>query len=359
MFNSLFFLFMKRKIFSCMAASVLFCASISAQVFIIERSGNSLAYSNIKAAVDALQDDDHLYLPPGEYSLNEYNWDGYDGTNYSKTLCVNKKVSIYGGGYANGSNSTVLKDGAFIIGKDAGGSLITGIRFRENCLFRMDNVSNCIVSRCLAESFFLLYGAGDNNIITECEFKSTVGANESGYINGQGNGLSCIFSKCIFAPSNHYLRASNVYNCIFLNGNNIFSDACTFNNNIFILNREGMNSESTIVSGTQNSYSNNLWVGGTPSASDGSNNTFNNEITNEPYANVFVNAGAGDYHLKGECRGKNAGIDSKDVGIYGTNVPFKENRLPSIPNFSIKAISPETDTTGKLPVHIVIDAQER
>jgi hypothetical protein len=102
-----------------------------------------------------------------------------------------------------------------------------------------------------------------------------------------------------------------------------------------------------------------LWVGGTPNVNAQDNNSLNNEITKEPYADVFVDATAADYHLKDACSGKNAGTDGTDVGIYGTSVPFKENRLPSIPNFSLKAISPETDATGKLPVNIVVDAQER
>jgi hypothetical protein len=349
---------MKQKFFSCIAACVLFCAGISAQVFIMERGSSSLSYSNIKAAVDALQNNDRLYLPPGEHSLSGYTWEGYDGLqNYSNTLCVNKKVSIYGGGCANGASSTVLKDGEFLIGKDAGGSLITGIRF--DGYFQLDNVSNCIVSRCLTKDNFYLLGAGNNNVITECEFKGTVNGDSYGYISSTGNGLSCIFSKCVFGYS-YYLRASEIYNCILMSAPTNYRPnyTCSFTNNIFILSKTVTNSQVT-VDGTQNTFVNNLWVGGTPSSNASDNNTFKNEIMKEPYANVFVNADAGDYHLKAECSGKNAGADGTDVGIYGTSVPFKENRLPLIPNFSLKAISPETDATKKLPVNIVIDAQDR
>ncbi|MDR2627104.1 MAG: hypothetical protein LBC40_03615 [Dysgonamonadaceae bacterium] len=353
---------MKLKFFSCIAASVLFCAGISAQVFIIERGSTSLSYPNIKAAVDALQDNDQLYLPPGEHSLKGYTWEGYEGTgNYSNILVVNKKVSIYGGGCANGANSTVLKDGTFVIGKDAGGSLITGIRFDGD--FRLDNVSNCIVSRCLTTGSFDLYGAGDNNVITECEFKNSVYGNSSGYITNFGNGLSCIFSKCIFSSNINRLRASEVYNCIFTYVGSSTpispSSTCTFNNNIFIGSKT-LTNQKISVTATGSTFSNNMWIGGEPSVSATDNNTLNNnQITKELYANVFVDVDAGDYHLKDECKGKNAGTDGTDVGIYGTSVPFKENRLPLIPNFSLKAISPETNSAGKLPVNIVIDAQER
>jgi hypothetical protein len=344
---------MKRKIFSCIAASVLFCATISAQVFIIERGANSLPYTNIKSAIDALQDNDLLYLPPGEHSLSGYTWEGYDGTqNHAGAVCVNKKVSIYGGGCSNGANSTVLKNGTFIIGENAAGSLITGVRFDAALI--LDNVSDCIVSRCLT-NYLYLYGDGGNNVITESEFRTSVNSSSSPYANKGGNGVSCIFSKCIFDDANT-LRVSTVYNCIFKYSGYFYT--CTLNNNIFIISTTVTNAQTTL-SGTQNTFAKNLWVGGTPSVRAEDNNSLNNEITKEPYDNVFVDAGAGDYHLQDACNGKNAGTDGKDVGIYGTSVPFKENRLPSIPNFSLKSISPETDATGKLPVNIVVEAQER
>ncbi|MDR1170390.1 MAG: hypothetical protein LBK97_06110, partial [Prevotellaceae bacterium] len=340
---------MKQKIFSCIAASVLFCATMSAQVFVIERGSNSLPYSNIKAAIDALQDNDHLYLPPGEHSLEGYTWEGYEGTqNHSNTVCVNKKVSIYGGGCSNGANSTVLKSGALIIGKDAEGSLITGIRFDGS--FYLDNVSNCIVSRCLTNSTFYLTGTGDNNVITECEFKSSISSTSSPYISNSNSGLSCIFSKCIFGTYSNTLRASNVYNCMFKAAASGVFYNWAVSNNIFIISTSATHSQFKI-SGTQNTFAKNLWVGGVPNVRAEDNNSLNpdNEIAKEPYANVFVDADAADYHLKDACNGKDAGTDGKDVGLYGTSVPFKENRLPAIPNFSLKAISPETDATGKLP----------
>ncbi len=349
---------MKSRIFMAMVACLFTYSVAQAQVFVIERGSNTLTYSNIKAAVDALQDNDKLYLPPGEYSLSGYKWEGYAGTqNYSNILVVNKKVSIYGGGAMNGANSTTLKDGTFVIGKDANGSFITGIRFDH--YFELDNVSNCVVTRCITNYYIHLYGKGSNNVITECEFKYYVDGNGSGYLSGVGSGLSCIFSKCIFENGYSTFRNSSVYNCIF---NSLYSVSfynCTLNNNIFILNRSVTNTQYTVI-GTNNTYSNNLWVGGYPTVAYASdNNSFNNEIERESYANVFINADSGDYHLKAECSGKNAGSDGTDVGIYGTSVPFKEDRLPLIPNFKLKVISPETDATGKLPVNIVVEAQDR
>lgn len=351
---------MKKYILSIVIC-LLMAVSVQAQVFVIERGSNTtLTFDNIKSAVDALQDNDKLYLPPGSYSLRGYNWEGYAGTeNYSDLLMINKKVSIYGGGCMNGANSTILKDGTLAIGKDAAGSMITGIRF--DYYFQLDNVSNCIVSRCIMNSYFKLYGEGSNNIVTECEFRGQVDSNARGYLNNSGNGLSCIFSKCLFG-SWYQLRGATVYNCIFKdiyssNYNTSFYNS-TLRNNIYIVSSNVTNAVLTIY-GTNNSFSNNLWVGGYPAANAEDNNSFNNEIERETYANVFVNAVSGDYHLQSICKGKNAGNDGTDVGIYGTNLPFKEDRLPLTPNFSLISISPETDATGKLPVNIVVDAQDR
>ncbi|MDR1591823.1 MAG: hypothetical protein LBS16_02935 [Prevotellaceae bacterium] len=359
---------MVRKFFSCIAASVLFCAGLSAQVFIIERGSNTtLTFTNIKAAVDALQDNDQLYIPPGEYSLDGYTWEGYEETqNNSNTLMVNKKVSIYGAGYSNGANSSVITGGDFVIGKDASGSLITGIRFGGSSYgFILDNVSNVSVTRCKIDNSFSLHGIGNNINISECDIYR-LSTTTSSYANLGGQGLSASFSKCIFRYStNRTFRTAMVSNSIFLNnggGTSFYSgfyyNNTSFHNNIFIVSATVTNSSCSITSDF-GSFSHNLWVGGYPSSNAEYNNTFSDEIEREPYANVFVDPANGDYHLKTECTGKNAGSDGNDVGIYGTAIPFKESKLPSIPHFVTKVISSETDATGKLPVNIKIEAQDR
>jgi hypothetical protein len=349
---------MKRKMLFAMIA-LMVSVGLSAQVFIIERGSNSLTYSNIKAAVDALLDNDRLYLPPGIHSLNGYNWEGYNGTlNSENTLVITKKVSVYGGGYANGANSTIIADGEFVIGQGASGSYITGMQF--NNTFRLDNVSNCSVTRCGFNSTLYLSGVGNNLNISECDFGSYVQNNISGYINGITSNISANFSKCIFRFYGTHLQNVNIYNSIFLwfsLAPPVFENSL-IQSNIFIINETTTNTLFT-AHGSNNSYANNLWVGGYPTSDASLYNTFHNEIEREPYANVFVDAESGDYHLKAGCNGIAAGVDGTDVGIYGTSVPFKESRLPSIPNFVVKSIAPETNADGNLPVYIKIEAQNQ
>jgi hypothetical protein len=350
---------MKKMIFLLFAASLVFNA-IKAQVFIIERGSNtSLAFNNIKSAVDALEDNDRLYLPPGEISLRDYTWNGYDGNeNYSKTLLVNKNVSIYGAGYADGANSTILKEGDLVIGKDANGSFVTGILFGATANLTLDDVSDVVITRCKIQNSLILYGSGNNIVISECEITSTY---TGAWRSGQEINMPATFSKCIFDRfSNFNSKYASVSNSLFLDsGSSPFPNNSSFSNNIFVIDRTGENDLSLHMSAANNTFSYNLFIGGSiVGLYPERNNVFSHNIAYEPYENVFVNPQNADYHLKPECRGKNAASDGRDMGIFGTVNPFKESRLPLNPQFSVKIVSPETDADGKLPVNIKIEAQD-
>jgi len=350
-----------------MIACLFTYTATQAQVFVIERGASTtLTFDNIKAAVNALQDNDRLYLPPGGHPiLPEYTWEGYNGLqNHSRILMINKKVSIFGAGYNDGANSTVITrvggsgTTTFAIGKDANGSFITGVEF-ANVDFQLDNVSNCIVSRIRisGNGGFRLAGIGNNNMIIESDFRGVYPT--TCFMGNISPTISSTFSKCIFR-TNAGFSNSNLHNNLFLN--NQFSGTsfnnCSLSNNIIITSTTAINSQINIP-GNNNTFSNNLWVGGFPSSSVSQNNTFLNEIERESFANTFVNHDNDDFRLKPGSRGKNAGTDGTDVGIFGTVVPFKENRLPAIPHFKAKIISPETSADGKLPVFIQIEAQDR
>lgn len=346
---------MKAKIFTTFIACAFSLAALQAQVFIIERGSSTLTFTTIKAAVDALQDNDKLFIPPGTHSLKGYNWTGYDDTeNHSNKLVVNKKVAIFGAGYSDGANSTILKDGEFMIGKDASGSSISGIRFDLN--FVLDNISNCIVSRCRMNYYFYLSGLGNNIVITECDIVNTIYSTSSSYKNLGGNGLVATVSKCIFR---NYPRVNtvNIYNSVF---HSPYFDNCTntnISNSIILVSETVTNSAATYL-GVSNVFSNNLWVGGYPSPVSSNDCTLANNIEREAFANVFVDKNNNDFHLKPGCKGIGAGSDGTDVGLYGTTMPFKDSKLPSIPYFKTKVISPETNAAGKLPVHIQVEAQD-
>ena len=337
----------KTFLTACFLATFM-CAALHAQVaapiFIVERGSgkeNSFAFKSITEAIAALQDGDKFYIPAGNHSAT------------AQTLTIDKSVFIIGAGCnpAPAQNSIIL--GPFVI-TGTNGMKVTGIRFQN---LTLTNVSNANISRCYIGGSTGYTGTGINNIFNECEFRSAMGSTNS-------TNFSIIFNKCIFISTTVLYRY--FYNSIFSNcllmmhsvgtgaGGNLFSAQNTiFQNNIFY-----QTSATNGFSGFSNcTFSNNLFVY-SPSGINDTNVQIDN-IFDEPITNVFINHAAGDYRLKDECRGKGAGNDGRDVGIFGTSEPFKVNRLPQNPNISTGSVSSQTDADGKLRVKFKVEAQEK
>lgn len=166
---------MKKRLFSCLAACVLFCAGAVAQVYLIQRGSNTtLTYKDLKEAVDALEDGDRLYIPAGKHTFpSSYIWKGYNNDkSFISTLAITKRVAIYGAGYEDSGNATIIENGTFVVGRGADGTVITGIRF--DCGVTFDNVSDCSVSRCqLYNTNF--NGKGGNINLSECRLSGALG----------------------------------------------------------------------------------------------------------------------------------------------------------------------------------------
>ena len=329
---------MNKFITVCFLA-IFFCAGVHAQAFIIERGSTVVSFGTITEAIAALQDGDVFYIPPGVHG--------------SGTMSITKRVNMIGAGYAGGGASVINGTVQF----SANGNNITGIRFAAMSL---QGISNTHFNRCMFTSDV----SGTSNtssmsgiLFTECEFRSTFG---SGYTP-----RGVVASKCIF-KGQIIVRESTIYNSIIgLTGNNTFptlntDDNCVFQNNIFISSMVNTTTEFYMYNVRNTTFNNNLFVGGVPNYSQATDCTFTpDNIVEELYSNVFTDPAAEDYTLKAVCRGKNAGTDGKDMGLFGTSVPFKESRLPAIPYFSLKNIGTEVNEAGNLPVKFVVEAQER
>lgn len=134
--------------------------------------------------------------------------------------------------------------------------------------------------------------------------------------------------------------------------NSIYSNSrVTFENNIIL---DGIDAPQRCNSCI---FRNNVFVGISLSENKGSNTLIDNKFV-ENATDIFVDFEKGDYHLKDDCVGKNAGTDSTDVGIYGTKMPFKENKLPANPHIRLRAVATETNAMGKLPIDMSIEAQD-
>jgi len=313
---------------------------LNAQVFIVEHVGGIFApYSNMKDATDALQDDDILYIPPGRHVINTYTF-SYNGNRNG--ICIGKRVKVLGAGYNLGINSSILV-GDLWFTSGSSNSIVSGLKMESSSVIYFDHTSLCYISRCMANQF-IVQNTAQNNTITE---------SVANYCFSVDNSSSCIISKCIGLNNNAEIYNSTVSNNVM--SINTFHN-CTVNNNILI-NRTDDVANNINVPNDNNSYSYNLWVGCNPIATG--NCTLSHEIIGQFANNTFVNYSTGDLHLKATSPGVASGSDGTDRGLYGTSFPFKESRLPGTPYFSVKTISSETNAAGKLPVSIVVEAQDR
>jgi hypothetical protein len=81
-----------------------------------------------------------------------------------------------------------------------------------------------------------------------------------------------------------------------------------------------------------------------------------------PQSSIFINQTGNlidyshNYHLQNP--GAYLGTDGTQVGIYGGVIPFKEQGMPQNPQIISKTIGTQTNSNGKLPVNIVVKAQD-
>ena len=366
---------MKKFFISGCIMATMFCAGTKAQVFVIQRGDASSTYSTIQAAVEALQDGDKLFIPPGVHSLTGSTWT----TNHiservnQNTLAISKKVDIIGTGYDQSIESSIIRDGNFVLstgadGVDPGasGSTVTGVRFESTLYF--DGVSDVLMSRCQAAGATHFCETGTGNMLLECDLNDQYLSNSPFIYAPASNTIEFTVAKCIFRSTYCDFINSTVNNCIFLAATMAPGSGygfwlrfanCKVNNCIFV------HTGNTIItvgfpSFFQNTaFKNNLWVRFNPDLGGSAGCSMENNMSGVPYEDVFTNPAAGDYTLKPACACQTIATDGREPGIFGTDFPFKTNRLPSAPHFKSVYISPETDLDGNLPVKITIEAQNR
>ena len=320
---------------------------LNAQIVIVQdASGNNAKqYTDLQEAVNGAKSGDYLYLSGGIYDLTNYFWTGYDEKGrHTGMLVVDKPLHFVGAGY-RGADIPHIQKGRFAFRKSASGSTITGLMI-EN--LDLDSVSNTNVSRCKITNHFALCGRGVNDVITECEINTLVGRVTLVNTYAAAAYYDCLISKNIIFGD--IIGSNGKPNNVTLT-NNVIRGAVGVQNAIV------KNNILCYVNNFDATYSevmNNLVVGYFP-ANDFT--TYSNNLEGYTTADIFVDYGKGDYHLKGP--GKTTATDGKEVGIYGTDYPFKDNRLPAIPYFSKRSVSSETDVNSKLKIDVTIEAQER
>lgn len=323
---------------------IFFLGTISSQSqsLICIQSGNNppVFETDIDKAISKAKSGDYIYLPGGMFTANN--------------LSINKKLYIIGAGYhpdsSKATSTTEISGISFYQGSD--GSVLTGVSSAGTIIIQDSNIT---ITRCKAPNIIMNTYSSSNVRITE-------------------NILLAI--DCNYSTSNILISKNIIYyhvkniNLPFVLSNNIFLAHGSgqyplvaisngrLENNIFYQNL----SSQVVYVGISNVFQNNLFSA--DSTAINSNTSYSN-IFNEPQANIFLNFNgnsqwekAHNFHLKTTCSGINAGTDGTHIGLYGTNLPFKDGGIPFNPHFVKVAIPGATNSNGLLPISITIEGQD-
>ena len=307
-----------------------FIWNLNAQSLItVEGAAGTSFYSSVPDAVEAAEDGDIIYIPGGNFVVGE--------------LIINKSIQIIGVGYDPDSSSasgiTILEGTLRIVTGADGGSISGfympsgGIYYGTNLLNQ--NVNNYYISRVDVEIIYLGFALPTTSINTWID-ESII----------RGN-LECLNLQNLLV-TNTFIGGQLVS----ING------LATFNNNIFLYNVAGY----VFSSSWTNYLYNNLFLVDSIYVSLFEINE--NNIYSVIPSSIFINQTGNvynsnhDYHLKPDCIGVNAGSDGTDIGIYGSNAPFKDGAVPINPHIQFKSIGTSTNADGDLPINIKVAAQD-
>lgn len=347
---------MNLKIFTLMLVAISFSLQSYAQTSIaVQHNGQATFFGGFAAALAAAQTGDTLYLPGGNYNIG--------------SITIDKKLVVIGAGhypaYTQATGITSLHgDITLLPGADhthLQGFYLTGIIRLGNALDNQE-VNNISITRCNFNELRLNYDGGNvqttsqNIMVIENVIRGSVYGGKAQYV---------FFSKNFIVQRIHHFNGNATFtNNIFLKQTTSWNDyvianveSSFFYNNIFLTNGYTVHG-----SAFANTYNNNIFVDNfsIPTGSTGANN-----IVNKPLAEIFVNHAGNvfsyesDFHLAETSGGIDSGTDGKDIGIYGTNLPYKEGAVPFNPHIVSQSVSPETDAQGNIQVQINVEAQEQ
>ena len=329
---------------------ILFSAkSFSQNVIAVQNGNNATFYSNIDSAINHAANGDTIYLPGGWFTLN---------------AIINRSIHLVGTGAVIDSTiatGLTLLNSPIIITSGASGGSIEGVCFANSNSYAPSiyfgyggdtiPISDFSIFRCkitngilfilpcnlfsirqnVIGTFYFTHQFGNGQYTNNISLKGQI--SNSSIVNNKIYGLvseptNDYFSNNIFLGSPTARQYFELTYCTF--ENNMFNNGndpgyCTFNNNL-----------------NTSAIQYNLGI--------------NNLIGN--LDNEFVNLSTGDFHLRINAQGRNAGTDGTDIGIYGGSFPWKEGMIPSNPHIQAKNISGVTDTNGNLHINIKVAAQE-
>jgi hypothetical protein len=349
----------------------LFGRNLYAQnVIVLEHAaGSSEVFQTLPDAYHQAQNGDIIYLPGGTFSL------GSD--------TIKKGISIIGAGHH--ADSALVTGVTYInsditIGAGAHQFLLEGVYIAGNIWHAQASAN---------------FQRADNIMIRRCNFAS-LKSNGNNYTQGVNDSLfshNWQFVHNIIRGTLElgFLKDFN-FSGNFVNGqilsayrggsmtNNIFffhsqSDAImaqvryvNFSNNVF-------RHDWTIATGPYacyappcgtwgNTFLNNIFEGGSVYLTADLYSQASGNLFNINFSSLFVShAGGGysyndNYHFVSGSAGTAAGTDGTDLGVYGSNYPYRDGAVPFNPHIYYKNISPASNAAGQLQIHVKVRAQD-
>lgn len=335
-------------------------AQAQLQRIVLQGSGAPQVFTDIQAALAAAQPNDKVYLSGGVFSASSH-------------IVFNMPLHFIGAGVhpdsTNVTSTTTLTTSStswdIIITTAASGSTFTGIRFNAGGYFYFGNTSTdddptgLVFQRCVFDDRMYMTrdetNASPSAFFDECVLYSLVTA---------GNGVTANFTRCIldyqagtgaevsgFGTGGLTMRHCACFGTRVGNSANAIIEDCVFTR-----------TSAPFWQSNGATLTNNLCVSTALTSNMTAGPAMGNVLGVAP-ANVFVNETNDDYefsddvHLAASSPGIGMASDGTDVGVYGTNSPYKPGAVPYNPHFRSAAIATSTNPNGDLPVNIRVAAQ--
>jgi hypothetical protein len=316
------------------------------KILVENPDGSTSLHLTFAAAITAAQHGASLYLPAG---------------NWNENVTISKRLNIYGvGHYPNSSPVTpgTSRVSSIVFTNNTDSTMIQGLSISSNISYGNGTavtIRNHYFLRCFIGGSLNIAVSGaaniSNHVFKECIINSLTATASTVPSN-------IIFTNCYISVLGG-LRGQNTYftNCIF-GSNNIFQNGNS--RNLLIENSIFMRTSADHFTYLESSIINNC-IFFSSTVTWGSNSGVDN-ILNQNCAGTFVDGSCSafsytaNYRLKDGSPGKNAGTDGTDIGLYGSNAPFKDGGLPVIPNIKEFSVS-KNPVNGKIQVHATAISQ--
>lgn len=352
---------MRSRSLLLLTCSVFLAAQAHAQLqrIVLQGSGAPQVFTELSAAIVAAQPNDKLYFSGGTFTADS-------------SVTVDIPLHFIGAGISPDSSSvtgvtTISTPGSeyFIITTGGSGSTFTGIRFAlpEVMYYGWDATNDdptgLVFERCIWTNTLAVHNnsnpGASSSVFNECIFQR--------HLYGQSGTLATL-NRCVldYNPgtgttiSGFHGGALTLSHCVLLTGGVGNSGGCTIENCIFTSTSAPVWQSSGAIITNNLVVSAGLWSNMTPGSYEGN-------VTGVDVTTIFISEDNTDFnwyddlHLQPSSVGIGMATDGSDVGIYGTNSPFKPGAVPYNPHFRSATIAPATSPNGDLPVNIRVAAQ--